>query len=416
MKLQLREMAALVACLAFLCTQSASAQRQREYQTASQAAEMAGASLASYNSFDACGGSCDSGCCDGDSCDSGCCGSGLCGGGGGLGIGNGFLDRPGQIFAGAEYIYARASFSEALAYVENDINALSQDYVEYDFDYSSSYRFYGGYRFCDCGAEIVFDYARFRSEADFNVADSNPGNQSSIRGPYEVDAPNGGTLGGSADVDIQSYGLGLAKTIPLGSPLCCDSGCDCGDSCCDDSCGGCCWCPAWDITWYGGFRYAEAGWSRSSAGVFSAADGGGIDTTALTRLSFEGAGARVGLMGRRYLGLRGLASVYCKGDLSLLVGDMDIRTDTQDVGNGTPLTAVHQNSARRVIPITEIEAGVSAHLGNHITLSSGYFIAAWHDLGMRDTYHFGDAFQLGHYDDANILGFDGFFARAEVAY
>jgi hypothetical protein len=123
-------------------------------------------------------------------------------------------------------------------------------------------------------------------------------------------------------------------------------------------------------------------------------------------------------LGRRYIGRRGLASIYAKGDLSLLVGNMHIRTDTQDLSSpGQPLLRSHENSARRVIPVTEIEAGVSGHLGEHITLSSGYFIAAWHDLGMRDTYTFEEGpFQLSHYDDANILGFDGFFARAEVAY
>jgi len=121
------------------------------------------------------------------------------------------------------------------------------------------------------------------------------------------------------------------------------------------------------------------------------------------------------LLGRRYLGRRGLLSVYAKGDISLLVGDMHIRTDTQDVDNGDQRLRSHESTGRRVIPVTEIEAGVTTHLGSNIALSSGYFISAWHDLGMRDTYAF-NQFQLSSYDDANILGFDGFFARAEIAY
>ena len=425
MKSQWRGTAALVACLGLFCMQSVSvqsacAQRQREYQeyqTASDAAEMATASLAGYNSFDACG--CDD--CASGSCDSGDCYD--CGGssGGGLGLGNGFLERPGQFFAGAEYIYARASFSEALAYVVNDSNDPQggQEFVEYDFDYNSSYRFYGGYRFCDCGAELVFNFARYRSEADFNVQDTSTLNTETILGPYEVNAPNGGFLQGDVDVDIQSYDVGIARTIPLGSPLCGSGGCGdscCGDGGCDcgDSCGsGCgCWCPAWDITWSAGARFADVSWARSQAGVFT---NGNIDATSSTRLNFEGAGARIGLLGRRYIGRRGLASVYAKGDLSILVGDMDIRTEGQEVANGDPVLRSHESSGRRVIPVTEIEAGLTAHLGDHISLSSGYFLAAWHDLGFRDTYNYG-LFQLSHYDDANILGFDGFFARAEVAY
>ena len=415
--------------------QSASAQRQREYQSANNAAHRAGASLASYNSFDAsCGcegyacddcnsggcsdGSCYSGGCDGGSCG---CGSGGGGGGLGLGLGGGLLSRPGQFFGGAEYIYARASFSEALAYVVTDVNDLPDvggpDFVEHDFGYESSYRFYGGYRFCDCGGEIVFNYARYKSGSDFNAVEG-PGLE--ILSPYEVDAPGtgvNGRLSGSAAVEINSYDLSFAKTIPLGSL---GSDCGCGDSIgCGDSCGSC--CPAWDITWSAGLRFDEVEWARGTLATTSAGDQ--IDS-ATTRLNFEGAGARFGILGRRYIGRRGLLSAYAKGDVSLLVGNMDISTSTiQDPDGTAPFVAQsHRNSARRVIPVTEIEAGLTAHLGNHIQLSSGYFIAAWHDLGMRDEYDFEDAatggsrFQLSHYDDANILGFDGFFARAEVSY
>ncbi len=433
MKRQWIGTAALVACLGLLCSQSASAQRQREYQTASSAAEMAGTSLASYNSFETCGcDDCDSGSCGCDSGGSCGCSSSTCGG---LGLGNGFLDRPGQFFAGAEYIYARASFSEALAYVlvdSNDPQGGAQ-FVEYDFQEQSSYRFFGGYQFCDCGGAITFNYARYRSDADFNIAETNG---VEIFAPYEIDNPgaNNGSLSGSADVEINAYDVAFSRTIPLGSPLCCDSSCDCGDTCCGDDCcgdGGCdcgdacgsgCWCPAWDITWSAGLRYAEVGWMRNQVGTITTGTVPVVDNLTSTRLHFEGTGARFGLMGRRYFGRRGLASIYAKGDISLLVGDMHIRTDTQDVDGGGLLLRSHENTARRVIPVTEIEAGVSAHVGNHITLSSGYFIAAWHDLGMRDEYDFedpatgGSQFQLSHYDDANILGFDGFFARAEVAY
>lgn len=416
MKSRWKGMAALVACLGLLCVQTADAQRQYEYQTAYDAAESATASLASYNSFEPCGSDgCSTGCCDAGG---GCCDSGSCGG---FGIGRGFLDRPGQFFAGAEYIYARASFSEAFAFVRRANATAADEFVEYDFDYNSSYRFYGGYRFCDCNAEIVFDYARYRSEADMTVSE---GATEEIIPPYEVGTPgiNNDTFINVADVDLNSYGIGIARTIPLGSPLC-GGGCDCGDACCDDTCcGDCCgcgcWCPAWDITWYAGFRYADAGWSRNQQNIYTGT-ALGQNESSITRLNFEGAGARVGLMGRRYIGRRGFGSIYAKGDISLLVGDMDIATLTDgDTTDTAGPTLSHQNTGRRVIPVTEIEAGGTAHIGNHISLSAGYFIAAWHDLGMRDTYDFGGTLssQLSHYDDANILGFDGFFARAEVAY
>ncbi len=415
--------------------------------------EQTAATLPSYNSFEASGldGADDSGTeyseiddfyaapCDG--CLDDCCG---CGGGGA-----GILSRPGQFFLVGEYIYARASLSEALAYMVQD-SIRPQDglqVIEYDFDYKSSYRFSGGYRFCDCGGEIVFGYARYRGEADFTVQDNSASQSVTIFGPYEVDAPgNDGYLTGEADIDVRSYDLGFSKTIPLGSPLgccspCCDTCCDtcfddtcCDDTCCDDTCfddtccddtccgESCCgWCPAWDITWSAGVRFAEAGWSRGNTSFES--DFQDQVDTASTRLDFEGAGARVGLLGRRYFGCRGLISAYARGDISLLVGDMDIQTTAINDPDGSSPNAVtsHSNSGRRIIPVTEIEAGLTAQIGNHVHLSSGYFLSAWHDLGFRDAYNWtgppqGGGFQLLNYDDANILGFDGFFARAEVTY
>ncbi|NOY30068.1 MAG: hypothetical protein GXP28_07765 [Planctomycetes bacterium] len=452
MTLRLTGMAALIACLGAAGAHSVRAQRQVEYQTAGSHQAVnpyrtdgqyeyqtagqylaeepyqeeyepdprASESFASYNSFDAGGfdngelGGCSGGACGG------CSDGGCAGGGRGLNLGGSLASRPGQFFAGAEYIYARASFSEALAYVVTDVNANPVDggpqFVEYDFDYNSSYRFYGGYRFCDCGGEIVFNFSRFRSDSSFNAVE---GAGLEIFGPYEIDPPGtgaNGTLSGNANVEINSYDISFAKTIPLGSPL---GRNDCCDPCCDTDCGS--WCPAWDVTWSAGLRFAEVDWARSSVAATAAGDQ--IDA-ATTRLDFKGTGARVGLLGRRYIGRGGMLSVYAKGDISLLVGDMNISTLTVQDPDGTGAFAAqsHRNSGRRVIPVTEIEAGLTAQLGNHVRVSSGYFISAWHDLGMRDEYVFEDPgtgaaqFQLGNYDDANILGFDGFFARAEISY
>ncbi len=425
---------ALVGCLSLLIGNTSFAQRQREYQLASDAAKEAESALTSYGSFDAV-----------DTAEyqhseedtdgiepTQFVGGGF-GVGGGVGIGGGVgfggagsspgtnvFGRPGQLFAGAEYIYARASFSEAFAFVRRANATAADEFIEYDFDYNSSYRFYGGYQFSDCLGAITFDYARYRSEAGMTVTE---GVGEELIPPYEVGNPgvNNDTIISNADVDLSSYGLGISRTIPLGGCLC-GGCCDCGDTCCDDpccgdACGGC-WCPVWGITWMAGFRYADLGWSRSQENIYTGT-AIGQNEASFTRLDFEGAGARIGLMGRRFIGRRGWASIYARGDISLLVGDVDISTTTDGDTTDTAAPVLsHQNSGRRVIPVTEIEAGGSAHVGNHITLSGGYFIAAWHDLGMRDTYDFGGALssQLSHYDDANILGFDGFFARAEIAY
>ncbi len=407
MRLRKWETAALALCVAIGTSldavQAQYADDGGQYQSANDAAGQAGASLdaigfeGSVESYGV--GGYDSG--DG-------CNSGSCAGSSGSGLDFGLLSRPGQFFFGATYIYARADFSEALAYVEQDAVAGGDTFHMYDFDYNSSYSFDGGYRLCDCGGEIRFNFTRLRSEADFTAINSN-GSNIGLFSPYEIDAPGTGQqIQGDVDVDLRSYDLGFAKTIPLGSPL---GSCDCGDTCgadCGSGCGSG-WCPAWDIKWSAGLRFAEVEWARGTV----AFDTGGqfIDTT-VTRMDFEGTGARVGLEGRRYIGRRGRFSVYAKGDISLLVGRVNIETLTTGTAGPAGFTRA---SFKNIIPVTEIEVGGSVHIRDHITLTAGYFLSAWHDLGMRDEYDFSQ-FQLGHYDDANILGFDGYFTRAEIAF
>ncbi len=417
-----RKAAALAVSLALLAAQSAEAAKQRQYQTANTAAQQASDSLTSYNEIEQC-----------DyfgTCSVGTCSDARFGGGGNLGIGNALCCHDCQFFAYADYIYARASFSEALAYIVSDPNDPQggQSIVEYDCEYESSYRFGGGINFCDCGGAIVFNFARYRGDSSFDVTDTSTATATTIFGPYEVDAPSdNGSLFGNLDVDVKSYDLGVARTIPLGG--CCSSGCcdSCCDTCCDTCCGGgsscgcgngccCCPCPAWDITWTAGVRYAEADWSRFN--LATTQNGDQVDS-AITSMSFEGTGARVGLIGRRYFGRTKCVSIYAKGDWSLLYGDMSISTFTTDDPDGSaPLTLrSYSNSGCRLIPVTEIEAGVSAQITNCLQLSSGYFLAAWHDLGIRDDYDWTiPGLQVDGFDDANILGFDGFFARAVLSY
>jgi hypothetical protein len=339
-----------------------------------------------------------------DSYDTYSTGGGYSSGGGGLG---GMMSRPIQLVVGAEYLYAKANFSDALAFVEQDLVNGGETWRCYDFDYSSSYSFYAGVYLPDCGGSLIFDYTRLTSDAE--IAANSVVNQIDIFGPFEADD----NVRGEADVDLNSYDVSVGKTIPLGCALeCGGGGCDdacCEDVCCDSGCGG--WCPAWDITWTGGVRFADVEWARSLDSFDPLNNNAFLDGYE-TRLDFQGFGGRVGLMGRRYIGRRGLASLYAKGDMSILFGDVEIETLVTNAAG----TAFHRKDCEQVIPVTEIELGGSVHLGSHATLSAGYFWSAWHDLGMGETYDFNGRFQLGHYDDANILGFDGLFARVEAAF
>ena len=356
------------------------------------------------------------GCSDGscNSCgDYGCCDD--CAYGCDTGCGNSWWDCCGIVggqprwYVMADYLYIRASFSEAVAYIEEDdsIEEDQRDIVhELNFQHESSYRFGGGYRLGCCDEEVRFMFTRFSSGANAVAP------QGSLV-PYEVIGPDTDTFI-TADVDVKSFDLDFRKTIRLGGPQCCGCGDTCGDDCCDScGCGDVCCapaCPAWDITWSGGVRFADVNWNRYYATFF---DDGEVFRDATPTLSFKGGGPRVGLEGRRYFGTKNWCSVFLKGDISVLLGQMNefIRR-TDELGAVTSLTA----QGRRIIPVTEIEAGMSAQLTRNSMLSAGYLFSAWHDLGFRDQFDIQTLVESNSTDTANILGFDGLFVRLEVGY
>lgn len=358
---------------------------------------------------------CDTGCGDACGCDTSCCDDCGCGDvcgcgdacGGGLG-----LSTPGctsSCFFGAELVYVRANFSQAISYLDQDFTDANQGFTfnQFDFDYDAGYTFYGGWRFCDCNSEIRFAYTNYNSDGSFQ-SPAQPANGSNIfTAPFEVVTGGAGdVLFGTGSVDLDNYDLGFSRTIPLGSPLCGD-GCR-ADNCCYDPC---CWCPAWDITWTGAVRVVDYDSTLNYASdIVSTGTPGLGNRVAQSRVSFQGAGLRTGLLGRRYFGKTGMASAYMKGDISLLVGDLD------HSAVGTQFSR-HSISCTHVIPVTEIEVGGTIALTNCASISGGYMIAAFHDLGHRAEYDFGvTGTQLESFDDANILGFDGFFLRGEVAF
>jgi hypothetical protein len=318
----------------------------------------------------------------------------------------------GQCFVTADYLYVRSSFSEAVEFMEVDSSTpgLNDRTInQFEFDYESSFRVGGGYRLCECGDEIRFVYTRLSSSAedqqDFDT---------DIIVPFEVVAEPGGQYLFDADVDINSYDLTYSKTIPLGGNCC-----DCGDACggqCGNGCGDCCaapCCPAWDVTWSGGIRVADAEWQRTYTAL-GATDN--LVNNAVTRMDFDGVGGKVGMEGRRYFFSGGWLSVYMKGDISLLYGDLEFETVRTEEGGSVPDQIIRQaTSNQQLIPVTEIEAGLSSQVSCHGRISAGYLLSAWHDLGFRDEFQLDNVFPL-QYDDGNILGFDGFFARLEYAF
>ncbi len=349
------------------------------------------------------------GCCD--TCGSGDCG-GECWNRGGFGCDMfGMVCPPGRCFVTVDWLSMRANFSEATAFLvqENNQQGIATDtFHSFDFEYETSYRLGGGYRLCNCGEEFRMYYTRLSSYANAVAPDG-------AIIPFEVNVPPGGEASLRADVDVKSFDFEFAKTIPLGGAL----GSECGDACgggCGDECGSNCGCPAWDITWSGGLRFSDVEWSRSYSALEST---GFVGTEAISAMNFEGGGLKIGLEGRRYFWGNGCLSVYLKGDISLLMGDVDIitahRTDDPTTPTDTDTLIAQTFSNRQIIPVTEIETGLTGHITCNTSVTTGYMLSAWHDLGFRDEFQ---GFSNGaagslletNYDDANILGFDGFFA------
>ncbi len=346
-----------------------------------------------------CPGSC--GCDDGwnpGCCDT--CGEYGCGGGCGGGLGCGILGcPPGQIFFTADYLYVRSNFSEAIAYLDHDASnapVFTDTFHELDFNYASSYRFGGGYRLCGCNEQVRFMFTRLTSSADDSTTNPN------AVGPFETSPGPDGALDVHAQVDVKSYDVEFAKTIPLGGNCGCCSPCDCGPH-----------CPSWDVTWSGGFRFAQVDWNRTYDSNNDLVE---LSRTATSTLNFNGGGPRFGVEGRRYFGQGGCFSAYMKGDISLLLGDVDIVNHRVSTTGINPSTVETQSATfRNIIPVTEIEAGLTGHIVKNVSITSGYLFNAWHDLGFRDQFDFATFLETS-YDDANILGFNGFFTRLEVAF
>ena len=314
--------------------------------------------------------------------------------------------RSGRFFGGAEYLFVRASFSQAPAYLQIDGfgGNTTETLVPHDFEYNSSVRAFAGWYWAECGVDLMFTYTNLSSTAD-QFSPFTPGTfDPFFVGHQEVSTTPGERIHGIADVNVNAYDLGISKTLCLGGcePSCAPCQDDC-DSC--NTCAPCRPCAPWDLTWSLSIRLADASWNNASEVVNAA---GVIREIGSTAMSFEGAGPRVGLGARRYMGACRQWSLFASGHMSLLLGDYEIIGIQDQPGD----LDIRRMNTTHVIPVTEIEVGGSWQISRSATLSGGYLFQAWHDLGMSD--EFGG--NLPPFDDANILGFDGFFVRGELSF
>jgi hypothetical protein len=192
------------------------------------------------------------------------------------------------------------------------------------------------------------------------------------------------------NLTVSTYDIEFIKHIPVGQ----------FDNCC---------CPRWDLSWSAGARIADI---RRKHTVQQIAPEGGVSEDGQITDDFTGAGPRIGLEGRRYCGPCSPWSVFAKGDLSLLLGTIDI---TRRLHTTDPETVELQFDKNiRVVPVAEMEVGASYQLAPHTQISVGWLFQAWMDVGAFETASATDC-ACGT-DDANIMSFDGFFGRLEICF
>ena len=189
-------------------------------------------------------------------------------------------------------------------------------------------------------------------------------------------------------------------------PQPCMPACDTCDSCGDcDSCGSCgpC-CPVWDVRWFAGLRFAQI--NHTLASTINSADGTQV-VNASSVAKFGGVGPRIGTQVRRYFDHAARWSIYGRGATSLLVGNLNQTISNFNV-TAPPTLVTQTDSFNRVIPVLDVEVGASWCVTQRITLSGGWLVMAWWDLGLQE--------RVQDFDTSNILGFDGFFFRGEMVF
>ncbi|MGC4006646.1 MAG: Lpg1974 family pore-forming outer membrane protein [Pirellulales bacterium] len=343
--------------------------------------------------------------------DGGCatCGGGDCGGScGGLSdcVPCNYFARNGW-YIGADYTYSRANFSEPVSSVvrvvstdANGNNTFTDSNQTYDLNYQSNFRVNGGYRWGTCGEAINFSYTGFQDNTTYFAPIPVAGSVV-VAGPMAINCSPGDRLITSLNISANNYDLDYSKRIPI-----CTQG--------SDECGCPGGCPPWALTWSAGLRYGDVS-LNSPTTLFDAT--GALVTSSNASVEFQGIGPKIGLEGRRYLGCNQRWSVYGKGSLSLLVGQYDVAL--RSVIPGPPDAIAMQNyNYTRMVPVTDIEIGISRQIGAKTMVTAGYFAQCWWDVSTLNTV---DASGVGiintpNLDDANIMAFDGFMFRIERVF
>lgn len=298
----------------------------------------------------------------------------------------------GPWFAGAEYRYIRATFSEAIAFatVTDSIGPGGfQRQVhgeELSFDYDSSMRFYFGTHIGD-SQDIRFSYWYFDTDVAVNGA---AGAGQTLVDPFGNIGLGAAaaTIATTASVNMNVFDLEYLQSMHFHNQNV-------------------------DFQYGAGLRFADVNQNYTSV-----INNGGLATSSgLFTADFAGVGPYLSLTGstahcdRRF-------SLFAKGGAALLIGSYDVASQVSIPG----IASGGQTADRtRAVPILESELGATWHATDRLTISTGWLFQSWFNLGTSGGTFDGENLPVapidtvfGQTDDADIMSFDGLFVRAEL--
>lgn len=306
-------------------------------------------------------------------------------------------DCPPRWTFGADYLLLRPSFSNSTALYQATATGVGQSIattpLNYDFGFASGVRGFLGYNFSrDTLAR--FSYLGIDAATSvLGVATGNwdGGDGTAVFGPMGTQAlPNSASIRSSSNVSLDVYDMELARRFELDP--------DVNNA------------PRWDTAGSAGIRFMDTAVTTTIDNYCPACP----NYFATTDRTFQGVGPRLALQGRRYLGLRRRWSAFATGGAALLVGNYQ-NVDTVErlpVNGFSRLVQSQTVGGTLVVPNFDISLGTSWQWRERTSISAGWMLMYWGNLGYSETIDTGPVGELSTVPLTNSsLAYDGFFFR-----
>jgi hypothetical protein len=290
-----------------------------------------------------------------------------------------------RVFGGAEYLLLRAHFSEAIGFVQvtdslrNGLPFEHSQAQELNFRYNSAFRTFIGYHLSPT-SDLQMTYLHINTSVALNGTPSSP-NQFAIDA-FGDRATFGQTIATNATVNINAFDLDYVRSYVANQGRVA-------------------------LRAAGGLRFADVrqGYGSSTFTANGALQGNGVFNT-----HFFGAGPHFSLQGQARRRADSAFSLVARGAGSLLVGGYDVSSGAMFTGMGGA-----DQFARRTltVPVLEAEIGAAWQPTPSFTLSAGWLVQAWFDLGVSGGTNGGKYIEV---DDSNVMAFDGLFTRGMWRY